>query len=129
MQRLNWVQRLQTITQAGLTYARDPYDRERFQQLQARAFADGAAAGLEREHTRRAPVHSIATRYRNTIRLLRETCRLYKRAITDSKRFGLIKNEFSFDSWVENRFLKQALQVQKLEGYWSPYDTEGKAKA
>jgi ADP-ribose pyrophosphatase YjhB (NUDIX family) len=35
MQRLGWVQRLQTIVQAGLTYTRDPYDRERYQQLQA----------------------------------------------------------------------------------------------
>jgi ADP-ribose pyrophosphatase YjhB (NUDIX family) len=34
MQRLAWVQRLQTITQAGLTYTRDPYDRERYEQLQ-----------------------------------------------------------------------------------------------
>ena len=34
MQRLAWVQRLQTITQAGLTYARDPYDRQRYEQLQ-----------------------------------------------------------------------------------------------
>ena len=35
VQRLDWVHRLQTITQAGLTYSRDPYDRERFEQLQA----------------------------------------------------------------------------------------------
>jgi ADP-ribose pyrophosphatase YjhB (NUDIX family) len=35
MQRLGWVQRLQTIVQAGLAYTRDPYDRERYQQLQA----------------------------------------------------------------------------------------------
>lgn len=34
MQRLAWVQRLQTISQAGLTYARDPYDRQRYEQLQ-----------------------------------------------------------------------------------------------
>ena len=34
MERLAWVQRLQTITQAGLTYARDPYDRQRYEQLQ-----------------------------------------------------------------------------------------------
>jgi ADP-ribose pyrophosphatase YjhB (NUDIX family) len=33
MQRLRWVQRLQTITQAGLTYTRDAYDRERYEQL------------------------------------------------------------------------------------------------
>ena len=31
---LVWVQRLQTITQAGLTYSRDPYDRQRYEQLQ-----------------------------------------------------------------------------------------------
>lgn len=34
MSRLRWVQRLQSISQAGLTYARDPYDRERYQALQ-----------------------------------------------------------------------------------------------
>ncbi|MEP7053044.1 MAG: NUDIX hydrolase [Pseudomonadota bacterium] len=34
MRRLAWVQRLQTITQAGLTYSRDPYDRQRYEQLQ-----------------------------------------------------------------------------------------------
>jgi len=34
MKELSWVQRLQTITQAGLTYSRDPYDRQRYEQLQ-----------------------------------------------------------------------------------------------
>lgn len=34
MDRLRWLQRLQTISQAGLTYAKDPYDRERYVQLQ-----------------------------------------------------------------------------------------------
>jgi ADP-ribose pyrophosphatase YjhB (NUDIX family) len=34
MSRLRWAQRLQSISQAGLTYARDPYDRERYQALQ-----------------------------------------------------------------------------------------------
>jgi len=34
MERLAWLQRLQTITQAGLTYSRDPYDRQRYEQLQ-----------------------------------------------------------------------------------------------
>ena len=53
----------------------------------------------------------------------------YKRAIADSKRFGLIKNEFSFDSWIEPRFLNQALKTQNLEGYWQRYDADGKAKA
>jgi len=37
MQRLAWVQRLQTISQAGLTYARDPFDRQRYEQLQGLA--------------------------------------------------------------------------------------------
>ena len=46
MRRLEWVQRLQTITQAGLTYSRDPYDLERYQQLQQLA-AEIAAADDE----------------------------------------------------------------------------------
>jgi ADP-ribose pyrophosphatase YjhB (NUDIX family) len=37
MSRIDWIRRLQTISQAGLTYSRDPYDRERFEQLQALA--------------------------------------------------------------------------------------------
>jgi ADP-ribose pyrophosphatase YjhB (NUDIX family) len=46
MKRLGWVQRLQTITQAGLTYSRDPYDLERYEQLQA-LMAEIAAADDE----------------------------------------------------------------------------------
>lgn len=42
MSRLRWVQRLQSISQAGLTYARDPYDRERYQALQELAAEIGA---------------------------------------------------------------------------------------
>ena len=44
MQRLAWVQRLQTITQAGLTYSRDPYDLQRYEQLQALAAEIAASA-------------------------------------------------------------------------------------
>jgi ADP-ribose pyrophosphatase YjhB (NUDIX family) len=47
MVRLAWLQRLQTITQAGLTYTRDPYDRQRYEQLQelvAEMAASGASA-------------------------------------------------------------------------------------
>jgi len=50
MKRLAWVQRLQTITQAGLTYSRDPYDRERYEQLQALT-AEIAAADDENAAT------------------------------------------------------------------------------
>jgi sulfonate transport system substrate-binding protein len=53
----------------------------------------------------------------------------YKRAISDAKRFGLIKKEFAFESWAETRFLKEALKTQKLEGYWTAYDADGKPKA
>lgn len=53
----------------------------------------------------------------------------YKRAISDAKRFGLIKKEFAFESWAEPRFLKEALKTQNLEGYWTAYDADGKPKA
>lgn len=53
----------------------------------------------------------------------------YKRAIADAKRFGLIKNEFSFESWIEPKFLNRALKSQQLENYWQRYDVEGKPKA
>jgi ADP-ribose pyrophosphatase YjhB (NUDIX family) len=47
---LRWVQQLQTISQAGLTYSRDPFDRERFEQLRrilAEMLAAQSAAPLE----------------------------------------------------------------------------------
>lgn len=53
----------------------------------------------------------------------------YKRSIADAKRFGLIRKEFSFDSWAEPRFVKEALRAQKLEGYWTPHGADGKPKA
>lgn len=49
MQRLNWVQRLQTITQAGLTYTRDPYDRQRYEQLQVLAAEIAATVAATNE--------------------------------------------------------------------------------
>jgi sulfonate transport system substrate-binding protein len=53
----------------------------------------------------------------------------YKRAIVDAKRFGLIKNDISFESWIEPKFLNQALKTLKLEGYWQRYGEDGKPKA
>jgi ADP-ribose pyrophosphatase YjhB (NUDIX family) len=47
MPRLDWIRRLQSITQAGLTYTRDAYDRERYEQLQVLT-AEMAAADDER---------------------------------------------------------------------------------
>jgi ADP-ribose pyrophosphatase YjhB (NUDIX family) len=43
MQWLRWVQRIQDIAQTGLAYAKDPYDRERYEQLRALAVEIGAA--------------------------------------------------------------------------------------
>jgi ADP-ribose pyrophosphatase YjhB (NUDIX family) len=47
---LRWVQQLHVISQAGLTYCRDPFDRERFEQLRrivAEMIAARTAASLE----------------------------------------------------------------------------------
>lgn len=48
---LAWAREMQAIAQSGLTFTRDPYDRERYQQLRAlaaRIMAAGAEAGMER---------------------------------------------------------------------------------
>jgi len=42
---LRWAQRLQAIAQTGLTYAQDPYDRERYEELRGIA-VEMAAGGL-----------------------------------------------------------------------------------
>ncbi len=43
-QWLRWAQQVQAIAQAGLTYARDPYDRERYEQLRTLAVEIAASA-------------------------------------------------------------------------------------
>ncbi len=45
---LRWAQRLQSIAQTGLTYAQDPYDRERYEQLRELAL-EMASNGLARD--------------------------------------------------------------------------------
>ena len=45
---LNWCQRLQAIAQTGLTFARDPYDRERYEALREIA-VEMLAAGSDAE--------------------------------------------------------------------------------
>jgi sulfonate transport system substrate-binding protein len=52
----------------------------------------------------------------------------YKKAISDAKRFGLTKNEFSFEAWTDTSFLKQVLKELNLEHYWQEYDANGKPK-
>jgi ADP-ribose pyrophosphatase YjhB (NUDIX family) len=47
---LEWGQRLQAIAQTGLAYSREPYDRERYAQIQALAFeilAQGSGGTVE----------------------------------------------------------------------------------
>jgi ADP-ribose pyrophosphatase YjhB (NUDIX family) len=41
---LGWAQRIQAIAQTGLTYARDPYDRERYEELRGIAVEMASAA-------------------------------------------------------------------------------------
>jgi ADP-ribose pyrophosphatase YjhB (NUDIX family) len=48
MSWIDWTQRLAAIAQSGLTYARDPYDIERYEQLRA------LAADVVAEHTARS---------------------------------------------------------------------------
>lgn len=54
---LVWVRELQAIAQNGLTYTRDPYDRERYEQLQ-RVAAEIAAATTSDTFT---PIHHLFT--------------------------------------------------------------------
>lgn len=44
---LRWAQRVQAIAQAGLTYARDPFDRQRYEELREIAIEMAAAAGAD----------------------------------------------------------------------------------
>jgi sulfonate transport system substrate-binding protein len=53
----------------------------------------------------------------------------YKWNIREAKRFSLIRNDIDFDSWVDDRFLKQALKEQGLEGFWKPVDRSGVRRA
>ena len=44
----------------------------------------------------------------------------YKSSIADAKRYGLIKNSFEFEPWVDTSFLNAVLKDEKLEGFWKP---------
>ena len=53
---LRWAERVQAIAQTGLAYAKDPYDRERYEELR-RIAVEVAAAGLD------APVAQVAVAF------------------------------------------------------------------
>lgn len=50
----------------------------------------------------------------------------YKIQIEQAKQFGLIKNGIALESWIEPKFLNQALTELNLQGYWQPADASGK---
>ncbi len=49
----------------------------------------------------------------------------YRKAVADSKRFGLIRNAFDVDQWIDTSFLQKALRDLNLEDYWPQYDANG----
>jgi sulfonate transport system substrate-binding protein len=53
----------------------------------------------------------------------------YDKNINEAKRFGLIKQTFSFSSVVDDSFLKQVLKELNLESYWTPFDASGSPKS
>jgi sulfonate transport system substrate-binding protein len=53
----------------------------------------------------------------------------YNTNIQEAKRFGLIRKTFSFEEWVEPRFLNEVLKELNLESYWVPYAKDGQPKA
>ena len=42
----------------------------------------------------------------------------YKTSIADAKRYGLIRNSFEVESWVDTRLLESVLKEEKLEHFW-----------
>jgi len=42
----------------------------------------------------------------------------YKHSIADAKRYGLIRNDFQFEPWVDTSFLEAVLKEEKLESFW-----------
>ena len=51
---LRWAQRVQAIAQTGLTYARDPFDRQRYEELREIALEMAEAAGAAADAARAA---------------------------------------------------------------------------
>lgn len=59
---LRWAQRIQSIAQTGLTYAQDPYDRERYEQLREIA-VEMTAVGLGEDADSVRPVFASGIGY------------------------------------------------------------------
>lgn len=52
----------------------------------------------------------------------------YTKNVEEAKRFGLIRNAFNVQEWLEPRFLNEVLKELKLESYWQPVDASGVIK-
>jgi sulfonate transport system substrate-binding protein len=44
----------------------------------------------------------------------------YTRSIADAKRYGLVRETFAFEPWVERRFLNEVLKEEGLQDFWTP---------
>jgi sulfonate transport system substrate-binding protein len=42
----------------------------------------------------------------------------YKKNVADAKKYGLIRNTFEIEPWLDTSFLDQVLKEEKLEGEW-----------
>jgi sulfonate transport system substrate-binding protein len=49
----------------------------------------------------------------------------YKNQVKQAKKFGLIRKDVDIDTWIEPRFLKQALKDLQLENFWAPVGEDG----
>jgi sulfonate transport system substrate-binding protein len=50
----------------------------------------------------------------------------YKFQIEQAKRLKLLRQGFSYEAWVEPKYLKEALKELNLENYWQPRGLDGK---
>jgi sulfonate transport system substrate-binding protein len=53
----------------------------------------------------------------------------YRSSVADAKKYGLTRNSFDVDAWVDQSYLKAALKELNLEHYWPEFDASGKAKS
>jgi sulfonate transport system substrate-binding protein len=52
----------------------------------------------------------------------------YKTALEDAKKFGLVRQSFDVDGWIDRKYLERALREQHLEAYWPQFDASGNPK-
>jgi sulfonate transport system substrate-binding protein len=51
----------------------------------------------------------------------------YKLQLEQAKRLNLVRNSYSWEEWIEPKFLDQALRELNLTDYWQPRGLDGKA--